>query len=89
MVDYREVLRLSHDPRNSKRGIASMLHCSSHHTVSDVQAAAKEADVQWPLDDDVTNEMLRNILFPTRSVSTPLHVEPDFQYITGSWQNLA
>lgn len=80
MVDYREILRLSNDPRNSKRGIASMLHCS-HHTVSNVQAAAKEAGVQWPLDDDVTNAMLRNILFPTRSAATPLHVEPDFQYI--------
>ena len=80
MVDYREILRLSNDPRNSKRGIASMLHCS-HHTVSNIQAAAKEAGVQWPLDDDVTNAMLRNILFPTRSVGTPLHVEPDFQYI--------
>ena len=57
MVDYREILRLSNDPRNSKRGIASMLHCS-HHTVSNVQVAAKEAGVQWPLDDDVTNAML-------------------------------
>ena len=80
MVDYREILRLSNDPRNSKRGIASMLHCS-HHTVSNVQAAAKEAGVQLPLDADVTNAMLRNILFPTKSVATPLHVEPDFQYI--------
>ena len=80
MVDYREILRLASIPENGQRRIAAIVH-SSRDTVRSVLAAAKEAGVQWPLDDDVTNAMLRNILFPTRSVAMPLHVEPDFQYI--------
>ena len=80
MVDYKGILRLSSDPKNSKRGIASTLHCS-HHTVSDVQAAAKEAGVEWPLDDSVTNEMLRSILFPEKFSATSLYVQPDYSRI--------
>ena len=80
MVDYKGILRLSSDPKNSKRGIASTLHCS-HHTVSDVQAAAKEAGVEWPLDDSVTNEMLRRILFPEKFSATSLYVQPDYSRI--------
>ena len=80
MVDYKGILRLSSDPKNSKRGIASTLHCS-HHTVSDVQRAAKEAGVEWPLDDSVTNEMLRSILFPEKFSAVSLYVQPDYPRI--------
>ena len=30
MVDYLEILRLSSDPKNSQRCIASIVHCSRH-----------------------------------------------------------
>ena len=58
MVDYMEILRLSSDPKNSQRCIASIIH-SSRHTICDVLEAAKKAGVSWPLDDTVTNEMLK------------------------------
>ena len=80
MVDYREILRLASVPENGQRRIAVAVH-SSRDTVRTVLAAAKEAGVTWPQDDDVTNAMLRNVLFPDRHVATPQHVEPDFQYI--------
>ena len=42
MVDYMEILRLSSDPKNSQRCIASIVH-SSRHTIRDVLEAAKKA----------------------------------------------
>ena len=44
MLDYREILRLSSDPENSQRSIELMLH-SSHHTIREVQEAAKKAGI--------------------------------------------
>ena len=44
MVNYREILRLSSDSEKSQRSIASIVH-SSHHTIRDVQNAAKSAGV--------------------------------------------
>lgn len=65
MVDYREILRLSSDPENSQRRIELTLH-SSRHSIREVQAAAKKAGIKWPLDESVSNEMLRDILFPRK-----------------------
>jgi len=46
-----------------------------------VLAAAEKAGVTWPLDESVTNEMLKSILYPDRfSVSAP-YVQPDYPYI--------
>ena len=55
MVDYIEILRLSSDPKNSQRCIASIVH-SSRHTIRDVLEAAKKAGISWPLDKAVTND---------------------------------
>lgn len=41
MVDYVEILRLSSDPKNSQRCIASIVHCS-RHTIRVVLEAAKK-----------------------------------------------
>lgn len=60
--NYREILRLTSEGR-SQRQIESSVH-SSHQTISEVQNAAREKHVQWPLDESVTNEELRDILFP-------------------------
>lgn len=63
MVDYREILRLSSNPKNGQRMIASVVH-SSRHTIHDVQEAARNAGITWPLDENVTNDALKSILFP-------------------------
>ena len=60
MVDYIEILRLSHDPTKSQRCIASIVH-SSRHTIRDIQNAASVAGISWPLDDSITNEMLKEL----------------------------
>ena len=80
MVNYREILRLSSDPKNSQRSIELMLH-SSHHTIRKVQDAAKAAGISWPLEDDVTNEMLKEALFPEEGAATALYTQPDYSYI--------
>lgn len=51
MVNYREILRLSNDPKNNQRSIELIPH-SSHHTIRKVQDAAKEAGIVWPLDNE-------------------------------------
>lgn len=80
MVDYLEILRLSSDPKNSQRCIASIVHCS-RHTIRAVLEAAKKAGLSWPLDDTVTNEMLKRLLFPERATTEALHTQPDYPYI--------
>lgn len=62
MIDYREILRLS-SLGTSQRGIAVEVQ-SGRDTVAKVLAAAQAAGISWPLDDDVTNEMIQEILFP-------------------------
>ena len=57
-----------------------MLH-SSHHTIRKVQDAAKAAGISWPLEDDVTNEMLKEALFPEEGAATALYTQPDYPYI--------
>ena len=80
MVDYREILRLSSDPKNGQRQIAAMVH-SGRDTIREVQRAAKEAGVSWPLDESVTNEELRSVLFPTRFAAETIYATPDYAYI--------
>ena len=80
MVNYREILRLSSDPKSTQRSIAAAVH-SSRDTIRDVQNAAKEAGVEWPLDGSVTNEMLRSILFPEKFAGVSLYVQPDYPRI--------
>ena len=80
MVNYREILRLGNDPKNGQRSIAAALHCS-RDTIREVRVAAKKAGVSWPLDDTVTNEMLKRILFPEKSTAETLYTQPDYPYI--------
>lgn len=80
MVNYREILRLSNDPKNGQRSIAAVLHCS-RDTIREVRVAAEKAGVSWPLDDTVTNEMLKRILFPEKSAAENPYTQPDYPYI--------
>ena len=59
MIDYREILRLN-SLGYSRRRISSMVG-SSHHTVDQTLAAAECSGIEWPLDDDITNEGLQSI----------------------------
>lgn len=80
MADYREILRLSADPKNSHRSIQLIVH-SDHRKISVAQAAAKETGTSWPLDETVTNEMLQEVEFPNTGNSVTLYVMPDVTYI--------
>jgi len=80
MVDYREILRLSSDATLSLRSISLLAHCS-HHTVKAVQTAAKLAGISWPLDDTMTNLVLREKLFPKKARRTVEYATPAFEEI--------
>ncbi len=79
MVDYREILRL-YDLGDSQRSIALKVQ-SSRNTVSAVIVAAKAAGVSWPLDDDVSNEDISEVLFPGKYVLTSPYTVPDYEWI--------
>lgn len=60
MIDYREILRL-HSQNHSQRRIEASVH-SSHQTVKAVLENAAKYGISWPLDDEMTNEKLNEIL---------------------------
>ena len=78
MVDYREILRLSE--LYSQRQIAASVG-SSRHTISEVLETANAKGIEWPLDDDVSNEVLQSILFPDKFASVSGYMEPNYEYI--------
>ena len=79
MVDYREILR-RHSLGDSIRAIALGVN-SSRDTVSATLRAAKAARVEWPLDDDVSNGVLQDILFPGKYAYAFPFTVPDFARI--------
>ena len=56
MVDYREILRLK-NLGYSQTDIAASVH-SSRNTIQEVLSIASALQIQWPLDEDVTNRVL-------------------------------
>ena len=80
MVNYREILRLTAEGNNSIRDIKNAVHCSAD-SISQTLKAAKEKGVSWPLPEDVTNEELRELLFPEKHASIPIYVMPNFEQI--------
>lgn len=79
MVDYREILR-HHSLGDSIRAIALGVN-SSRDTVSATLRAAIAARVEWPLDDDVSNGVLQDILFPGKYAYASPFTVPDFARI--------
>ena len=67
MTNYRRILELEAQGY-SRRSIEASVH-SSHQTVKAALDRARELHITWPLDDDVTNEMMDE-LFPTQSSTT-------------------
>ena len=75
MTKYREILRLK-SLNFSERNIA--LSCGvSRNTVSKVLKRANELNIQWPLEQDVTDATLEEILFPKTKSATNKRM-PDF-----------
>lgn len=70
-----------------QRSIAQVAGCS-RNTAEKVLRTASAKGVQWPLDDDITNADLEEMLFPGKYKSGRRYVEPDTRTSTGSWRNL-
>ena len=79
MVDYREILRYQ-SLGYSQRQIEQTVH-SSHHTVEDTLKAAHEKGITWPLDEDITNADLQEILFPGKYAYASPYTMPDFAQV--------
>lgn len=79
MVDYREILRL-HSLGTSRTRIAEALH-SSRNTIRDVEKRARKEGIRWPLDEELTNPMLYELLYPERFEKAKVYMEPDYAYI--------
>ena len=78
MTKYREILRLK-SLGFSDRNIA--LSCSvSRNTVKRVIDKAEEKHISWPLDFDMTDAVLDELLFPSNKSVTQRRL-PDYDYI--------
>ena len=79
MTNYREILRLK-SLGYSQRSIASGAK-ASRNTVSEVLKRAEQLNITWPLEDDVTNEMLDELFWGKRNSSPAPYAVIDFNYI--------
>ncbi len=79
MVDYREILRLT-SLKYTQVEIAQSLHCS-RNTIREVVSLATEKGISWPLDEELTNQKLQEILYPERFDKAQVYMEPDYSYI--------
>ena len=78
MTEYRNILRL-HSQGISQRSIAESLSCS-RNTVSRVLEQAKQLSINWPLQEETTDERLDSIFFPATTTPTLRRI-PDCEYI--------
>lgn len=78
MTKYREILRLD-SLGFSERRIATVCGVS-RNTVAKVKRRAKEVGIFWPLDYDMTDAALEELLFPMEKSGTDKRL-PDFDYI--------
>ncbi len=77
MTKYREILRLQ-SLGFSQQNIAYSSNVSKK-TVNRVINRSKELNISWPLDDNQTDAVLEQILFPSHPSSKSKM--PDFAYI--------
>ncbi len=78
MTQYREILRL-YSQGISIRSIASCCECS-RNTVKNVLQKADESGIVWPLSADVTDEKIRQRLFPLQFPEGS-RKQPDYEYV--------
>ena len=80
MINYREILRL-HSLGYSQRRIGAIVR-SSRNTVSSVLKIAEQQRICWPLDGDVTDAELDELLScRAKKPGGKTYVEPDYAYI--------
>ena len=79
MTNYRRILEM-HSQGHSQRSIEASVHCS-HQTVRSVLDRAQELNITWPLDDDVTNEALDELLYGRRESSPTPYAAINYEYI--------
>lgn len=80
MTNYQEILRL-HSLGVSGRSIATNVSCS-RSTVANVLKRSIEENLQWPVAQSMSNQMIKERLFPD-NVSSSLYKCPDFDHIHG------
>ena len=78
MTKYREILRLQ-SLGFSERNIAQSCGVS-RNTVAKVLKKAAEINISWPLDFDMTDSALEELMFPKDKSATNKRM-PDFDYI--------
>ena len=79
MINYREILKLN-SLGYSQRRIEASVH-SSHQTVKNVLEKASAQGISWPLEDDITNAILGEMLSDRNTRTNSPYAEPDFAYI--------
>ena len=79
MTDYRKILMLRSMGCSQREMERSKI--ASRETSRAVFDAADRLGIQWPLDDDVSNADLEQLLFPDKYKNVRMYVEPDYQYI--------
>ena len=79
MVNYREILRLN-ALGYSRRSIESSVR-SSHQKVKEVLDRAKEMHIEWPLDEDITNAVLDELLGGKHENKPSLYAPIDYEYM--------
>ena len=79
MVDYREILRLNSLNYNNSDIAASVR--SSRNTIQEVLNIARALKISWPLDDDVSNEVLEDMLYPERKAKDENRLIPNYPHI--------
>ena len=78
MIDYREIIRLKSADYSNTSVASSTGSCRS--TVSEVWKRAKEHNLSWPLPSTMTNEVLKQVLYPEQQDSS-LRMLPDYEHI--------
>jgi Transposase and inactivated derivatives len=79
MTNYRKILELNAQGI-SQRSIEASVH-SSHQTVKAALDRAQELHITWPLDDDVTNEMLDELFYGKREDEAFPYAVINYEYI--------
>lgn len=79
MTNYRRILELEAQGY-SRRSIEASVH-SSHQTVKAALDRARKLHITWPLDDDVTNEMLDELFYGKQSGSAVPYAVINYEYI--------
>lgn len=79
MTKYREILRLTALGLSQRDIIRSI--GVSQKTVVKVQQRAKEMNLNWPLDETLTDKALEKLMFPKDNATASNKRMPDFEYI--------